>query len=180
MITIGVIIMTIIGIDKEKCNDCGLCAKDCPARLFTYGKDVQWSDPFNVCIQCGHCIAICPENAIQFPVEGIFKDDEYTSDPPSTIVNVIKDPASLISYEQLHLFLASKRSVRQFKTDPIPTEIQEKLWATARFAASGGNRRSWTFVKLDNSEQISALAKGCTDVMISLPGLHGVFIKVIS
>jgi nitroreductase/NAD-dependent dihydropyrimidine dehydrogenase PreA subunit len=172
--------MTISGIDKEKCNNCGLCAKDCPARLFTYGKDVQWSDPFNVCIHCGHCIAICPENAIQFPLEGTFKDEAYTSNPPSIVANTVKNPASLISYEQLHLFLASKRSVRQFKTDPIPSEIQDNIWATARFAASGGNRRSWTFIKLDTPEQISTLAKGCTDVMISLPGPYGVFIKSIT
>ena len=172
--------MTIRGIDKEKCNNCGLCAKDCPVRLFTFGKDVQWSDPFNICIRCGHCIAICPENAIQFSFEGIFNDETYTSNPPSTVMNAVKNPASLISYEQLHLFLASKRAVRQFKVDPIPREIQEKLWTTARFAASGGNMRSWTFVKLDNPEQITGLSKGCTNVMISLPGPYGVFIKAIT
>ncbi|MHA2068135.1 MAG: nitroreductase family protein, partial [Candidatus Thorarchaeota archaeon] len=131
------------------------------------------------CLQCGHCIAICPEEAIQFPIEGIFEDETYTSDPPSTVVSAVKDPASLINYEQLHLFLASNRSVRQFKADPIPPEIQEQLWATARFAASGGNARSWNFVKLDDPGQISALAKGCKEVMMSLPGSYGEFIKAI-
>jgi nitroreductase/NAD-dependent dihydropyrimidine dehydrogenase PreA subunit len=174
-----VIIIGISGIDKERCNNCGLCAKDCPARLFTYGRNVQYSDPVGVCLQCGHCIAICPEKAIQFPKEGIFEDESYTSDPPSTVVSAVKDPASIINYEQLHLFLASNRSVRQFKADPIPPEIQEQLWATARFAASGGNARSWNFVKLDDPGQISALAKGCKEVMMSLPGSYGEFIKAI-
>jgi ferredoxin len=172
-------IMTVSGIDKEKCNNCGLCAKDCPARLFTHGQDVHHNDPFGACIQCGHCIAICPEEAIQFPTKGMFEDETYTSDPPSTIVSAVKNPDSVIDYEQLHLFLASNRSIRQFKTDPIPAEIQEKLWATARFAASGGNARSWTFVKLDDSDQITTLAKGCAEVMMSLPGPYGAFIKYV-
>ncbi|MHA2085894.1 MAG: nitroreductase family protein [Candidatus Thorarchaeota archaeon] len=171
--------MTISGIDKEKCNNCGLCAKDCPARLFSYGKDVQYRDPFGVCIQCGHCIAICPEKAILFPIKGKFEDETYSSDPPSTVVNGVKNPASLINYEQLHLFLASNRSVRQFKSDPIPPEIQEQLWATARFASSGGNARSWNFVKIDDPGQISALAKGCAEVMMSLPGPYGKYIKSV-
>ncbi|MHA1962373.1 MAG: nitroreductase family protein, partial [Candidatus Thorarchaeota archaeon] len=171
--------MSVSGIDKEKCNSCGLCVKDCPARLFRNGNEVQFSNPFRACIQCGHCIAICPENAIQFPFEGVFEDETYTSNPPSDIVSAVKNPDSLIDYEQLHLFLASKRSVRQFKADPIPPEFQEKLWATARFAASGGNARSWTFVKLDDPAQISTLSKGCAEVMMSLPGPYGVFIKSV-
>ncbi|MHA1934609.1 MAG: nitroreductase family protein [Candidatus Thorarchaeota archaeon] len=171
--------MTISGIDIEKCNNCGLCAKDCPARLFSYGKDVQYRDPFGVCIQCGHCIAICPEKAILFPIKGKFEDETYSSDPPSTVVNGVKNPASLINYEQLHLFLASNRSVRQFKSDPIPPEIQEQLWATARFASSGGNARSWNFVKIEDPGQISALAKGCAEVMMSLPGPYGKYIKSV-
>ncbi|MHA1960000.1 MAG: nitroreductase family protein [Candidatus Thorarchaeota archaeon] len=171
--------MTVSGIDKEKCNNCGLCAKDCPARLFTSGEDVHHNDPYSVCLQCGHCIAICPEEAIQFPIEGIFEDETYTSDPPSTVASAVKNPDSLIDYEQLHLFLASNRSMRQFKAEAIPPEVQDKLWATARFAASGGNTRSWTFVKLDDPEQIRTLAKGCAEVMMSLPGPYGVFIRSV-
>lgn len=172
--------MTINGIDKEKCTNCGICVKDCPARLFTLREEVHYADPYRACLRCGHCIAVCPEDAIQFPMKGAFDDKDYVSDLPETVMSAVKNPESLVSYEQLHLFLASNRSIRQFKSDPIPQETQEKLWATARYAASGGNMRAWTFVKLDDQEQIRALSKGCADVMMSLPGRYGAFIKSVT
>lgn len=171
--------MTISRIDREKCNNCGLCVKDCPGRLFVHGAEVKYSDPYGICIRCGHCIAICPEEAIQFEAKGVFEDESFASDPMSALASAAKNPESIVDYEHLHFFLANNRSIRQFKSDPIPPEIQERIWSTARFAASGGNARSWTFIKLDDTEQIRALSKGCAEVMMSLPGRYGVFIKSV-
>jgi ferredoxin len=55
---------TIISIDEEKCNGCGLCIPNCPegARQVIDGKVRLISDLF--CDGLGACVGYCPEGAI--------------------------------------------------------------------------------------------------------------------
>ena len=48
-----------------------------------------------------------------------------------------------------------RRSIRKFKSDPIPDEYVEKMIDAARFAQSGGNAQPWEFivVKDDNAKK---------------------------
>ena len=65
--------MKIIGIDEEKCIQCKECIRDCPSKLFfeienpekDKGFEVIFEDKFNACILCGHCLAVCPTNAVK-------------------------------------------------------------------------------------------------------------------
>ena len=59
--------MPIIGIYVEKCTRCRQCIKDCPTQDFSV-EDKQEQIVFDGtrCISCGHCIAVCPENAIEY------------------------------------------------------------------------------------------------------------------
>lgn len=47
-------------IDREKCNQCGLCAKKCDMGIKVYE---QPNSP--ECIRCGKCIGSCPKSAIK-------------------------------------------------------------------------------------------------------------------
>lgn len=51
-------------VDKEKCNGCGICAKNCPTSTITLvdGKPI-WNEK---CYQCLRCINYCPQIAIQY------------------------------------------------------------------------------------------------------------------
>ena len=51
-------------VNEEKCNGCGLCARNCPASTITLtdGKPI-WSEK---CYQCLKCINYCPQCAIQY------------------------------------------------------------------------------------------------------------------
>ena len=44
--------MGIIGVDPEKCIQCGDCIADCPAKLFTKtsANQIEFNDPLNACI----------------------------------------------------------------------------------------------------------------------------------
>ena len=55
---------TIISIDEEKCNGCGLCIPNCPegAMQLIDGKARLISDLF--CDGLGACVGYCPEGAI--------------------------------------------------------------------------------------------------------------------
>lgn len=47
-------------IDKEKCNQCGLCAKKCDMGIKVYEQPNSAE-----CIRCGKCIGSCPKSAIK-------------------------------------------------------------------------------------------------------------------
>lgn len=47
-------------IDREKCNQCGLCAKKCDMGIKVYEQPNSAE-----CIRCGKCIGSCPKSAIK-------------------------------------------------------------------------------------------------------------------
>lgn len=52
-----------ISIDTEKCNSCGLCARNCKASCIDFkNHKVDYSR----CVVCGDCIGKCHKNAISF------------------------------------------------------------------------------------------------------------------
>lgn len=46
----------------------------------------------------------------------------------------------------LHHFLQTRRSIRRFKSDPVPDSVIQNILATATFAPSAHNRQPWRFV----------------------------------
>ena len=63
----------MIFIDEKKCIGCGACVKDCfPQNLILEGGIAVAK--VNICLRCGHCIAVCPENAVSmtdYPMEEV-------------------------------------------------------------------------------------------------------------
>lgn len=53
----------IEGIDPEKCNHCGLCAKVCYFNAIVVGKKNAMAFP-ELCRWCGACQIVCPQNAL--------------------------------------------------------------------------------------------------------------------
>ena len=58
--------MSIIGINYEKCTNCGLCVKECSIKIRRDKEKNRFyvPNPTIPCFSCGHCIAICPKDAI--------------------------------------------------------------------------------------------------------------------
>ncbi|MFX0141870.1 MAG: 4Fe-4S dicluster domain-containing protein, partial [Candidatus Hodarchaeota archaeon] len=116
--------MPILGIYVEKCTICKLCIQECPTRNFRIGEN-QKAIIFNnaACILCGHCIAVCPEDAISYNnmedhvLE--FKDGIQTGE--------------LISYDSIYQLFRSKRSIRQYKKKEVPHNLIEKVIDSMRY-----------------------------------------------
>ena len=57
--------MELFQIDIEKCDKDGICAIECPAHIIEMTEQgpapVEEAEAF--CINCGHCVAICPKGA---------------------------------------------------------------------------------------------------------------------
>lgn len=55
------IALLAVRVDKNLCNECGLCVMACPMDIRQVGD--------HECIHCGRCVSSCPKNAIYFGKE---------------------------------------------------------------------------------------------------------------
>lgn len=57
--------------------------------------------------------------------------------------------------------IRSRRSVREYKSDPVPREDIEKVLDAARMAPTSGNQQPWKFLVIESREQIDSLKDAC-------------------
>ena len=132
----------MIKIDQEKCIGCGACVEDCFTRDLVLADDK--AQVLNqTCIKCGHCIAVCPVNAVSISDYDMGEVKEYEAADFD------------IEAEKLLNFIKFRRSVRQFKDQPIEKEKLAAIIEAGRFTPTGGNRQPVSFVVVQ--EQLSEL-----------------------
>jgi len=71
----------------------------------------------------------------------------------------------MLTKDDLHGFLRTRRSIRRFKADPVPDSVIESILHTATFAPSAHNRQPWRFVVLTNPLVKMRLGKSITSKM---------------
>ncbi len=134
-----------IRIDSEKCINCKLCVSECPIRLYFNKNDKVFIRDYadDVCMECGHCVAICPTNAITLKQVPVYDVKEINED--------IKKP----TYEELLNIFQIRRSVRQFKDKPIPQDLWDKIIEAARIAPTGHNDQSVHFTVVRDLDRLT-------------------------
>ncbi|MHA2007346.1 MAG: nitroreductase family protein [Promethearchaeota archaeon] len=150
--------MPILGIDYEKCNNCQICYNAC-SRYFKHDKELNkmvFDDPNNLCDSCGRCIARCKSDAIKYEDFGPFLNFEE-----------VQDPSTLISYEAMHKFMSSKRSIRGYKKKKVPKEILQKVLDSMKYAPTGANIRTLRCTIISDNEKIKALSEIVMDAFIA-------------
>ena len=94
--------MTLFTIDETLCDRDAHCVENCPRLIIEMADERSVPAPVDgadeLCIDCGHCVAVCPEAAL-------VRDDVPL--PPAL------DDQSRPSTEQLLHFLRSRRSARR-------------------------------------------------------------------
>ena len=125
-------------IDYEKCIGCGLCVKDCPnAHLSLENKKAKAAE--SGCIECGHCFAVCPMNAVK--IAGYDCTDE-----PVT-------PMTAFDSDKLLSALKSRRSIRHFTSQSVEEEKLEKILEAGRYCPTGGNAQNVAFTILGSKQR---------------------------
>ena len=136
-------------VDQEKCEQDGLCVAECPMVVIQL-KDkgsipTPAKDADELCIHCGHCVAVCPHGAMS-----------HKSMSPGQCPPVRKDWR--LNPEQVEQFLRSRRSIRTYREQPVEREILTELIHIARFAPSGSNVQPVRWSVIYDSQEVRRLA----------------------
>lgn len=135
-----------LSIDKELCIQCSACVNDCPYAIIELKADYPTLniDRVKNCIQCQHCLAVCPTGALS--VFGLNPENSLS------LQGAFPEP------EKLDLMIRGRRSIRSFKSTPIPTEIIDSLLETTSHAPTAVNNRQCLFTVVENPKMMQAIA----------------------
>jgi nitroreductase/NAD-dependent dihydropyrimidine dehydrogenase PreA subunit len=132
-------------IDPTRCTGCGLCEMICGCWIYDRTDDGVTIDPDSeeLCVRCGHCMAICPTKAVQ--IEGMdYADFPELSPSPATS-------------EALEALLKRRRSTRVFREDPVPREVLERIAEAAATAPMGFPPSEVNLTVLSTREQVAKI-----------------------
>ncbi len=130
-------------VDTNRCKKDGICASVCPVAALCLNDD---KFPKNTpegaarCISCGQCIAFCPHGACS--LEGIAADTptpDFSKKPPE---------------EQLTAFLLSRRSIRQYRKEPVPQSTVDAIMEGVRYAPSAANTQPLRWILINSREHL--------------------------
>ncbi len=137
--------MSQITVDTKLCKQDGACLAVCPSGAITAGEagfPAQTHE--SRCIQCGHCVAVCPNAAL---VHAGLPDEPMLAAPDELPVRTAFDG-----------LLVSRRSVREFKSEPLGRDTLLSLLDVARRAPTAVNSQKLHWIVVDDRARVRALS----------------------
>jgi len=132
-------------IDYSKCKSCRLCINVCPSKILDIDENNKTffrDERKHICLECGHCMAICSTQAIT--VNSMTYENNFEVIPKNTI-----------NYSQFHNFLKTRRSVREFKNKPVEDEKLQQIIDAVSTAPFGTQNDGVQISVVTNKELIS-------------------------
>ena len=149
--------MKPVVINEDLCIGCGKCIKDCVSeKLQLVNGKAQFM--YERCIQCGHCYAICPVNAVTLT--------KYGEAPEEKAV-----PFDIIESDKLLSFMKSRRSIRKFTSEKVSEEDIAKIIEAGRYCPTGTNAQDFSFTVITDS--LSDLEKDSVSLFRKVQKLGG-------
>jgi len=145
--------MSWVTVDKEKCNNCGLCIMRCVSCFSEKDGEVAGNATSETCNLCGHCISLCAACAISHEKMDM---DNF----PEAEKEIKFDPDDFIQ------FVRRRRSHRHFKDKEIPRADLEKLVDLCRYAPTGSNAQGVEIKMITTREKIKKLSDLTLDFFI--------------
>ena len=136
-------------IDHEKCIGCELCVKVCPSETISM-QDGRAQVTGDRSLQCGHCQAVCPVDAVR--VDTI--DEQSLSFNSFDLKNEWL-PHGEFDTGRLVQLMASRRSCRNYSDRTVERSILEDLVKIGTTAPSGTNCQNWTFTVLPDRAAVA-------------------------
>lgn len=127
----------IIKVNKDLCIGCSLCKNDCPLNNIDI-KNKKSVIKSQDCIKCGHCVAICPKEAIT--MTGFDESPiEFTKQPT-------------LDSNELLMALKARRTIRKFKNKEVPSEVIQQIIEAGRFTPSAKNAQDISYIVLGDNK----------------------------
>jgi len=147
--------MHTITIDRTCCRKDYACVNVCPRRLIRIGADgfpEAISSMDTHCIECGHCLGVCPHGALT--LNGVAPEECRTVER--------RKPVGL---EVADFLVHGRRSIREFKEEPIAPEVLDWVLDAVRWAPSAGNGQPVHLTVVEGRAKTHALAELVVDWM---------------
>jgi len=140
-----------VTIDPAKCNGCGKCVNVCKDFEFKIlnGKALLAEQPLFGRIAFGHFMAICPEGAIEITGRCLSPED----------LLLLPDTVQKTDYVALMQLLQSRRSIREFKDQPVPRELIDKIILAAQTAPMGIPPTDVNLLVLQGQEKVRGFSE---------------------
>lgn len=120
----------MVVFDWAKCIGCGLCAKDCFPKVIKIENQKAHFIGNHSCMECGHCIAICPQDAVSIDTLDMGEVLELKN------ISCGIDPETYLNH------LKARRTIRAFTDKPVSVDQINMILDAGRFSPSGGNRQT--------------------------------------
>ena len=148
-----------ITIDENKCIGCSLCVRDCP-NSYLFLADNKAHTKESGCMECGHCYAICPQNAIRLT--------NYDCDEIPVV------PMTDINSAELLSAMKSRRSIRHFTTQEVEDVKIQNILEAGRYSPTGGNAQNVSYTILGSRQKQAE--KICVDLFRTGQKLGSAFV----
>ncbi len=146
----------LICVDEEKCKHDAICVEACGRKLIEMEKTGSVPGLIagleELCIRCGHCVAVCPTGALSL---NSMKSEECPQIEKELTINV----------NEAEQFLRSRRSIRNYVDKPVERDKLNKLIQAAGYAPSAHNGRPVHFLVFEDKAKISAISRLVVDWM---------------
>lgn len=140
-----------VHIHEELCTVCGKCVEVCKDfSLIIKDNKLQVNpEPVFGCIGCGHCMAVCPNNAIE--VTGRTQSAADLFELPGF--------SEAASFQSLLNLLKRRRSIREFRNQTVEPGIIAQILEAARTSPMGLPPSDVQILVFDSKEKNMAFAK---------------------
>lgn len=127
----------MVQINGKACIGCRACIQDCPVgNLIMENRHAAVKGP---CIQCGHCVAICPRQAVSIPEYDMQQVEAYH---PETFP---------LDADKLMNAIKFRRSVRDYAPQPVEKAKLDFIIDAGRYTATAVNRQGCRFIVVQDT-----------------------------
>ncbi|WMW22267.1 nitroreductase family protein [Methanolobus mangrovi] len=151
--------MATISFNPQLCTRCGICTQICPVGLIL--PDGEDGMPFmpdamdSVCIKCGACESFCPEGAIS-PM--------FSTTHSLVSASITQDMSS----DKLGSYMRMRRSIRNYKDEPVDKKTIENILDIVRYAPSGINNQPVHWLMIHDHDEVRKITSLVIDWMREL------------